>query len=456
MEKLNLEYLEDILTIKSVFGKEREILCPAIIDHVSDKTIRNPENLFILQTVRNHFTAHQVFPSLDEIKVYLSDDLKVKHFRTFVDKCQKLHKVNYERRTLLLQGEELFRQRILQAVVTDGYAQSVETGELDIHEVYAQIDAAMAIHLQDDLGLSIFRDADKYIHDLESEDSYLSTGFEWLDYQLGGGFLTNGGALYNFCAASNIGKSNMLKSLGCNLSKQGKNVLIVSLEMPRYIYANRFVSDLTNIPIGTLKKESEKIKNFLIKGPKDGYGDIVIKDYATGSITPQMLNSYVKRLEKQTGIVFDVVFVDYPELFQKPTTFGNQHHLAVADQYIQTRALSFYHQKPFVSVAQLNRSGYSATKLEVPSMANIGSSIGIATCSDFMGFMYADDAMKEVNQIMMSVGKSRFGPVNQSKVYNVDPLTLKLTEGAGGAHVVEVEVPKEEDEAEKLLMDMFG
>jgi|GEM_PF-5075074 len=162
-----------------------------------------------------------------------------------------------------------------------------------------------------------------------------------------------------------------------------------------------------------------------------------------------MLNSYIKRLEKQTGIVFDAIFVDYPALFKKSTQFSGRYDLAVAESYIQTRALSFYHQKPIICVAQLNRKSYDAKSETIPSMENIGDSIGIAACSDFMGFLYASDEMKELNHLGMSVGKSRFGPVNQKKLFDINPLTLKLSE-TGSPTEINVDLDDEDEDNELL------
>jgi hypothetical protein len=76
-------------------------------------------------------------------------------------------------------------------------------------------------------------------------------------------------------------------------------------------------------------------------------------------------------------------------------------------------------------VAQLNRDGYNK---ENPTMENVGSSIGIVQCSDFCGFLFATDDMKSINQIGLSIGKSRFGAVNRTKRYSVNDRTLEITE----------------------------
>lgn len=457
MEELNLEYLEDVIAYSAIFGPDKEIICPAIIDYVDSRTFLSQDNLAMLEITKNHFAAHQTIPNLSEFKIYLKDEKTLKLFKDFIKKARNHKKEKFERVPLLAKAEEFLRQRLLTHTLSEGYAQSVTEQGLDMDAIYAEMEQAMSIHLQDDLGLSLFRDADDYVKELLNEDSVISTGFDWLDKQLGGGLLTKGSALYNFCAASNIGKSNFIKSLACNIAKQGKNCLVVSLEMPRYIYANRFVAELTDLGIYSLRENHEKVLDFLQNA--EGYGEIVIKDYATGSITPQMLNSYIKRVEKQNDMKFDVIFVDYPELFKKPTTYGARYDLNVAELYIQTRALSFYNEVPIVAVAQLNREAMKGntdpSKVFIPSMENIGNAIGIAACSDFMGFLYANDEMKAINQIGMSVGKSRFGPVNKQKIYDINEYTLKITE-TSFQEVIEISSNLDEDDEDDYLKQFMA
>ena len=426
MEELNLGYIEKALAYSSIFGKDREIFCPAIIEFVSKKTILDENNYTALNIAKEFFLKHNQVPSPAEIKQYLKTEEQRDSFRVFLKGYKSFQKSKFDTKILLNSAEEFFRQRIIQSLIDDGFAKGMAGEPLDIGEVYQQMEKAMSIYMVDDLGLRLFEKtgSEDYIRELRDDANRISTGFAWLDQQIGGGLLTKGSAMYNFCAASNIGKSNFIKSLACNISKQGKNCLVVSLEMPRYIYADRFVAELADVAIYDLKNETEKIGQFLTSATDKGYGDILIKDFATGSLTPQGLSAFIKRAENHLNIKFDCVFVDYPELL-KPSKNFTRHDLMVSSLYVETRALSFNHGIPFIVVSQLNRAGYDNEK---PSMSNLGSSIGIATCSDFCGFLYATDDMKEINQFGFIVGKSRFGPVNKVHRFNTDPLTLKISE----------------------------
>lgn len=425
MEKINLDYIEGVIAYAAFLGEDKEIICPCVVDFISEVTIQNETNRLILFGVRDFFKKHKTIPTVAELKFHHVNDEQIKTFADFCRGFNKFKKNEFTRPVLLGYIEEFFRQRLLNEVLSDSFIRTTAGENLDINDVYGAIEEAMSIHMMDDLGLNLFHDTEEYIEYLTSEDSVIPTGFPWLDQQLGGGFQSRGSVLYNFLAASNIGKSNFIKSVACNMSKQGYRVLIVSLEMPRYIYANRFIAEMADLDISRLKDEHERVATFLKQAPESGYGDIVIKDFATGTLTSSALGAYIRRTQKSLEADFDVVFVDYPELMKSTRNFGNRHDLAVANQYVEVRALSFYLETPFGVVAQLNRDGYNKEK---PSMENVGNGIGIMQCSDWGGFLYATDEMKACNQVGLSIGKSRFGAVNRSRNYNVNENTLAITE----------------------------
>lgn len=426
MGQTDLEYLEDVITYNAIRGKDKEIICPSILDYIDEHTFLKESNNMLLSIVKDFFIEHARVPELSEMKIFIVGDESMKMFADFIRLCKSFDKnLDIERVILVKHMEDFFRQRIMMGAIKDAHIKEVAGIDVDIAEIYKRIDDAMGIYLMDDIGLNLFNDHEEYIKELVSEETRISTGFKWLDEQLGGGLLATGSVLYNFCAASNVGKSNFIKSLAGNIAKQGLNVLVVSLEMPRFIYANRFVAELSDFPIQRLKENQIGVTDFLKGAKAKGYGDILIKDFATGSITPQGLMSYIKRAQKTLGIKFDVIFVDYPELLKPSKTYSGRHDLTIAQQYIETRAISFSLKTPIVSVAQLNREAYGKEK---PSMDSIGGAIGIMQCSDFAAFLYATDDMKAINILGLSIGKSRFGPVNRSHNYIVDEKTLKITE----------------------------
>lgn len=445
--EINLDHLELLITYECVFGSEKELFFPAIKDYISEDVFRDEAYFFIMNSQKKFYDDNKKVGSANELKVFVDTIEKKALYIKFVEGYNRYKDSVIEKVALLKYTEEFLRQRIVKSLLRTAHTNDVNGQDVDIKEVYNKVEDAMSIYLQDDLGLSLFENSDEYIEYLNNTDSYISTGFPWLDTQLGGGLLASGSAMYNFCASSNAGKSNFIKSIACNISEQGKNSLVISLEMQRLIYADRFVAELTNIGISNLKSEVSNVEEF-IKTKRGEYGDIVIKDFASGSITSQQLSSYIKRAEQHWGIKFDVIFIDYPELLKPNIKYGTQHHLQVGALYVETRALSFFHETPVVVVSQLNRKGYDD---EEPNMSNIGSSITIAQCSDYMGFLYSSKELKAVNQFKLSTGKNRFYRVGDHQVFNVNPYTLSIDEALRDMSIREdsdttVEVDDSDDE----------
>ena len=112
-----------------------------------------------------------------------------------------------------------------------------------------------------------------------SKEEKIKTGWDWLDTRLDGGFLEQGRSMYIFAGPTNVGKSIFLSNVASNAAAQGKNVLVVSLEMSEMIYCKRITSKLTGLPINRLDEHvdelREKVGQFKMTHPR---ANMIIKD----------------------------------------------------------------------------------------------------------------------------------------------------------------------------------
>ena len=99
-----------------------------------------------------------------------------------------------------------------------------------------KFETACNINLNVDVGVNYFEDVDRHIDDMNRQEKYVSSGWEWLDKKLNGGFIESGRALYVFAGETNVGKSILLGNIATNLCKQNKKVLLISLEMSEMLY----------------------------------------------------------------------------------------------------------------------------------------------------------------------------------------------------------------------------
>ena len=254
------------------------------------------------------------------------------------------------------------------------------------------------------IGLDLFDDIETIAQELSVDEPTLSSGWEWLDEHLAGGFLENGRSFYVFAGQTNVGKSIFLGNIACNIASQGKTVLVISLEMSEMIYARRLSSNITRIPMKELKSASQSLSE-QIKSYNNGKPDskILIKEFPPSTITPQNIQGYITEI-KNRGIKVDAVVLDYLNLLKSP--YGDNSYERVKHVAEGIRALSYVFECPFISATQLNRSGYDE---ENPGLDTISESIGMAATADCIFSIFQDDEDKELGIVKMGMMKNRYG-----------------------------------------------
>jgi len=231
--------------------------------------------------------------------------------------------------------------------------------------------------------------ADKFLAEYKDraehpEKAYgVRTGFDWLDQQTLG---IHAGEMFLIGGRTGAGKSVFILNVGVNAFRAGKNVLIVSIEMPHNLYQQRFYSCYCDIPYnairaGTLSKEQYKIMANAIADIKS---EEQVKNHYLhiadiSSVTAFTIEAEVKKVTMKYGVKPDLLIVDYLGIMKSidNTKADWQAQLAVAEQL---RGISRTKNIPILSAVQLNRDKNKGKGTE-----RIGRSDGIgATCDVFL------------------------------------------------------------------------
>ena len=211
---------------------------------------------------------------------------------------------------------------------------------------------------------------------------------------------------------TNVGKSIVLGNLACNIAKQGKTVLLVSLEMSEMVYAKRLAGNLTGIEINNLRFElptlEDKLESFVTNNPKSR---LLIKEFPPSTITTSQLGAFIKKLE-QNGVELDAIVLDYVNLMHSPVGNNSYERVKIATE--QVRALSYQFNCPVLTATQLNRQGYDTAD---PSLDTIGESIGLAMGADAIFSVFQNENDRDLDIIRMGVMKNRFGPNHLSLIH---------------------------------------
>jgi replicative DNA helicase len=228
--------------------------------------------------------------------------------------------------------------------------------------------------------------------------------------------VTKGGmsrkALFCVSAESGGGKSIFMTHTAAAALKQGKNVLYISMEMSEEKIAERIDANLLKVNVDALKDlTKDDFVNRVEKISRKTMGKLYIKEYPTGSAHSGHFRGLLEELKSKQNFMPDLVIVDYLGICASArvkmggTVNTYSYQKAIAEEL---RALAVEYNIAMLTGAQLNRSGYSNSDVEMSSVAD---SMGIVMTLDFFFALISTDELKEMGQVLVKVLKNRGGDV---------------------------------------------
>ena len=198
--------IDVLLSSEEVFAR-----CQNILDSKYFVNKYRPSMRFILKYA-NEF---KVLPKFEQVNAETGGEF------TKIDNILVQHQDSF-----LKEIEEFCKNRALADAVTSAVA-LIEKGNYG--EVEKRVREAILISLQNDLGTNYYADPRERLLKIKDKNGQISTGWKTVDEKLYGG--VNRGEITIWCAGSGVGKSLFLQNMALNLSKQGLNVVYISLEL---------------------------------------------------------------------------------------------------------------------------------------------------------------------------------------------------------------------------------
>lgn len=415
---LDLDVFETTVFYKSMTDQK---YLASIVDYVKPYFFKDKDYKNIFTIIRIFFEKRNTIPTKTEILNYCTTTEYKESFKNALNKIQKVDK-NLNEDELYTNTEQFLKEKAVFHTMME-VVDKVSTGAVNTTEILSKFEESCSINLTQTMGLDLHKNFQDIINDLESLQPVIGTGWKWLDTMLDGGWLAKGRALYIFAGETNIGKSIFLGNVATNIAKQGKTVIIISLEMSEMIYARRLCSSIANIPLSNLRHETSGLKVDVDKFfNKHENGKILIKEFAPSTLTPIQLSAFLKKMQSQ-GVKFDAIVLDYLNLLH--STVGSNSN--ERGKYIteQIRALTYIFNVPVISATQLNRTGYNIAN---PGIETIGESIAMAQTADAMMSIWQEDDDRALNIIRLGMMKNRFGSNSGNTQLSINYPTLTITE----------------------------
>jgi replicative DNA helicase len=417
VSELNLDYFEKVLCYKALFDST---YLSTIVDHIKPNYFKDKNIASVFQIISEFNDKRGKLPTLTEVKTYLTTDELKESFKQLVGSFSDIDK-NIDKDELYDNTERFLKEKAVYVTMLE-MASDLAKGSIDTAKMLDKFEKSCNINLVTDLGFNLHRDIELLVDDLTNIQKSIPSTWEWLDDALNGGFMENGRALYVFAGETNIGKSIFLGNIAANIANQGKNVLLITLEMSELLYAKRICCNVSKIPLKDLSYNTHALRQSINERTTQGKGQMFIKEFPPSTITPNQLKAFIKKITDQ-GIKIDAVVVDYLNLIHSP--IGSNSYERIKNVTEQVRAMSYVFNCPFISATQLNRSGFGSDN---PDLATISESVGLAATADVIVSIFQNEEDREMNIIRLGMMKNRYGPRGHTQAMSIDYSTLTITQ----------------------------
>lgn len=262
-------------------------------------------------------------------------------------------------------------------------------------------------------------------YDLIINTKPINTGYTSIDRIIGN---FQGGDLFILAAATGMGKTCLMLNMALSMAKQGKKVLIFSLEMNKEQLLNRVISSEIGI-------NSDKYRNGkLTEGEAATYFDYAYSEQFNW-LDINICTEYSISTARIKNIVLasnaDIVFIDYLGLISGGNKTNSYERVSEISRELKLLAMEA--KKPFIVLHQLNRAN-ADRKDKRPLLSDLRDSGKIEQDADIIGFVfrpaYYTDTEKPQNQneMQLIIAKNRHGQSGVIARLNYNSNTQKVTE----------------------------
>lgn len=363
----------------------------------------------VAKMISEHSDEHGVLPSFEQInavtkaKLAPPSDMTEGHYEWFFDEFETFTR----------------RQELERAILES--ADLLEKGDFD--PVEKLIKDAVQIGLTRDMGTDYFEDPKARLLAIKDNNGQISTGWESLDDKLYGGF--NRGELQIFAGGSGSGKSLFMQNLMVNWIRDGRNCLMITLELSEGLSSMRIDSMMTGTESSKVFKEIDEVA-LKVRIASRNAGVMRIK-YLPAQSTINDIRSYVKELEVQKGIKIECMCIDYLDLLMPVSVSVNPSDQYIKDKYAseELRNLAKELDIVMVTASQLNRT---AVDESIYDHSHIAGGISKINTADNVFAIYTTSSLREQGRYQLQLMKTRSSAgVGQSVDLLFDTKTLRIT-----------------------------
>lgn len=374
----------------------------------------DPGNIALGGMIREFVDKHNSIPTYADLRfLCASEHRKNKDIASAsLEEVEKINLADLNMENVVSEAEMFIRFR-KGSVAANSVIEAIGAGMKD-EELFARADATLsAVHFKfdNDFGLDPFADFDRFFDELHHRSACFSTGWETLDRHTRGGIPRGG--LYLGIAETNFGKSAWLTSLAANQITLGRKVLYVTAESDAPRIAERVLRSTLGITGDELyRSDRETLRAKVDTRVREGFANrFVVKKIRSANTSAVR---HLLKEHKTRGMEFDVVIVDYLQLFQ-PTRKLYRANTNEEMKWVTNELddLSYEYNCGMVSVAQIRRDEYAKSDYDISAVAE---GITIAHNATVVWGMMQTAEQKAMGEVTFKLLKNRLGSKDHKEI----------------------------------------
>jgi len=369
------------------------------------------KDYIIVRDIIKFFTKYNRLPSKEilEIEVLKRKDLTTTESNIVPDAIKNLNKLPLDKEWLLNETERYFQQRAVYLAILD----SIQI--IDGKDEKRTEDAIPSL-LQEALGITFdMQIGHSYFDDMSTRHDFYSLKEEGILFDIDilnkitGGVGLRKKTLTCVAGPPGGGKSIFLCHTAASTLSKGKNVLYITMEMSEFKIAERIDANLLDIEISKVKHLDKKtFESRINKLKKKTEGNLVVKEFAPGSVHAGHFRALLEELKVKRGFVPDLICIDYLNICASQRVKNNaaNSYTIIKSVSEELRAIAVDYDLPVLTGTQLTRSAMGASDVD---MGDTSESIGITHTLDLYLAIINTDELTALGQVMLKQLKNRYG-----------------------------------------------
>jgi hypothetical protein len=368
-----------------------------ICDILDEKYYESDALKWIIGECKKYFFEYKKIITFDIFKIKVSEIENDILKSTVVDTLRETLKYINSPDLDFVQDKilDFFKNQTLKNAIVES-VEVLENGN-DFEKIKKIIDDAMSAGTEKDIGHEYFIDVEERYKNMARD--VCETPWEIINELMQGGL--GKGELGVIVAASGIGKSWVLATIGAQALKRDKTVVHYTLELNEEYVGLRYDSIFSGITNQNLKYYKEDI----IKKLETIDGELIIKYFPTKTASIHTLLAHLQKT-KTFGKKIDLIIVDYGDVI-KDIRYAKEVRHQLGNVYEDLRGLAGEMQVPIWTASQASRASLDDDVIEAQ---RVSESYQKVMTADFVMSLSRKIEDKVANTGRFHVIKNRFGP----------------------------------------------